>query len=73
MAGPKSAAVALQRAKEAITAGRFITARHFEERMDERSVNMFDVHTAIDRSARAEAYLDGTPRKRWHVLACDWS
>jgi len=50
MAGPTSAAVALKRAKEAITAGRFITTRYFEERMDERSVNMFDVHTAIDEA-----------------------
>jgi len=30
MAGPTSAAVALQRGKEAITAGRFITTRHEE-------------------------------------------
>jgi hypothetical protein len=74
MAGPKSAAVALERAKEAITAGRFITTRHFEERMDERSVNMFDVHTAIDRSVRAEAYQDGTPMNGgtcWRVFGPD--
>lgn len=74
MAGPRSAAVALQRTKEAITAGRFITARHFEERMHERRVNMFDVHTAIDRSARAEAYPDGKPVNDgscWRVIGPD--
>src|ERR1051325_6168292 len=74
MAGPKSAAVALQCAKKPIPAGRFITARHFELRMGERSVNMFDVHTAIDRSARAEAYQDGTPVNGgmcWRVIGPD--
>lgn len=75
MAGPKSAAAdALQRTKEAITTGQFITTRHFEERMDERSVDMFDVHTAIDRSERAEEYRDGTPMNGgscWRVFGPD--
>ena len=74
MAGPRSAAVALQRAKEAITAGRFITTRHFEERMAERNVNMFDVHTAMDRSVEADEYPDGTPVNDgtcWRIIGPD--
>jgi hypothetical protein len=42
--------------------------------MSERSVNMFDVHTAIDRSSRAEAYQDGTPMNGgtcWRVFGPD--
>ena len=73
MAG-KSAAVALRRVKEAIAAGNFITSRHFKERMDQRIVDMLDVHTAIDRSVRAEAYRDGKPENGgtcWRVFGPD--
>jgi hypothetical protein len=74
MAGPKVPAMALQHVKDAITAGRYITARHFEERMGERNVNMFDVHTAIDRSIRAEPYPDAKPTNEgtcWRVIGPD--
>lgn len=74
MAGPKTAAIALQRAKEAITSGRYIKTKHFEERMGERNVNMFDVHTAIDRANRAEPYVDGKSVNDgtcWRVIGPD--
>ena len=68
------AGVALQRVKEAITAGRYIKTKHFEERMGERNVNMFDVHTAIDRSATAVPYPDATPVNDgtcWRIIGPD--
>jgi hypothetical protein len=34
---------------------------HFGQRLDERGVDMMDVHTAIDRSTRATPYKDGKP------------
>jgi hypothetical protein len=74
MAGPKLAAVALQNTKEAISAGRFITSQHFQKRMAERRVNMFDVHTAIDRSSVAREYPDGIPENGgtcWRVFGPD--
>jgi hypothetical protein len=42
--------------------------------MLERSVNMPDVHTAIDRSVRAEAYQEGVPMNGgtcWRVFGPD--
>jgi hypothetical protein len=74
MAGPKASSVALQHVKAAITAGRYIKTKHFEERMVERNVNMFDVHTAIDRSTTAAPYPEGTPVNEgtcWRVIGPD--
>lgn len=42
--------------------------------MRERSVNMFDVHTAIDRSTSAVPYADGKPENGgtcWRVIGPD--
>jgi hypothetical protein len=78
MAGPKSASIALKCAKEAITAGRFIPSVHFGRRLGERAIDMIDIHTAIDRSNRAEPYKDGIPVNDgtcWRIIGpdCDGS
>ena len=42
--------------------------------MVERRVNMFDVHTAIDRSTTAGPYPDGTPMNGgtcWRIVGPD--
>lgn len=74
MAVPQSPEGVLACAKAAITAGRFIPANHFGDRMSERHVDMTDIHTAIDRSRHAEPYKDGKPRHGgtcWRIIGPD--
>ena len=71
---PQTPEDALACAKAAITAGRFIPALHFDKRLEERNVDMTDIHTAIDRSHQAEPYKDGKPRAGgtcWRIIGPD--
>jgi hypothetical protein len=54
--GPKSEEEALAWIKEAVPAGRYVPAVHFQQRLIERHFDMFDVFSAVERATRLLAY-----------------